>query len=211
MIIGIEGPAGSGKSTMAKTVAAELGATVVEGGAWYRALTYLAQTRAIDSTDIERLIAEVISNRVEILPQQDGSTRVILNGQDVTDDIYTDIVSVAVPAISQHLQVRSVVESQMVSFVRAQPKVIVVGRHVRRALPEAPVLRLTIDDSEADRRHTIRAGKAAQSVAERNVADRKIAELLGSTEEGVTIVDVSGMDKTQQVDVLRQFIVAQQP
>lgn len=56
MMVGIEGPAGAGKSTMARTVAAERRAVVIEGGAWYRALAYEALVKNIDPQNTLSLV-----------------------------------------------------------------------------------------------------------------------------------------------------------
>lgn len=83
-----------------------------------------------------------------------------------------------------------------------------VGRHLRRSLPEIPVLRLIIDEQEADRRHRQRANDTAQTVRDRNRYDAANAVLLGTVKyrDNVSEVDVTDLTQEEQADVLRQFI-----
>ena len=209
MIIGIEGPAAAGKTTMARTVASEIGATVIEGGSWYRALTYTSQMEGIDPSDTERLVARAQTLDLSLTPTPTGGTRVNLAGQDVTELLRTDKVSIAIGPISQNLAVREVIDPQIRAVVRAQDVAILVGRHIKKLLPEAAVLHLTIDPEEADRRHEGRAGEGAQSVQDRIAADKITAQLLGADGLSDTTVDVTHITQSEQADILRAFIRSQ--
>ena len=207
MIIGIEGPAGAGKSTMANTVAIELGARVIEGGAWYRALTYLALQSGVDLQDTDELVKLATDLDLKIIPQKGAKNRLELAGQDVTAAIYTEDVSVNVSIVAGQLPVREKIERKIVEAARVPGLSIVVGRHLRKALPEAHILRITISDEEADRRHLLRSGQAAQSVQARNREDVEIGKKLGITDmDNVTLLDVSDLSETEQADALRLFI-----
>lgn len=206
MIIGIEGPAGAGKSTMARTVAVEIGAVVIEGGAWYRALTYEALSRAVDLNNTAALID--LANRLDItaISASDGGTEIRINGSDVTQQIYSSDVDQSVAIVAQQLNVRSIVEPKIIEAVRSADTVIIVGRHIRKVLPEAKVLRLTIDEQEAERRYRHRMGRTGESVTARNERDVLTAQKLGVTVDGAVEVDVSAMDMAAQAEVLRRFI-----
>jgi len=206
MIIGIEGPAGAGKSTMARTVATEIGAIVIEGGAWYRALTYEALRRKIDVTNTQAIID--IAETMIIIPVNDpnGQTGIMMNDVDVTDELYEAVVDRSVATIAQQLPVRSVIEPKIIEAVRAQDDVIIVGRHLRKALPEAAILRLVIEDHEVERRHRLRGGETDRLVASRNARDAATAHLLGMSTDGVVEIDVTTMTPSGQADALRQFI-----
>jgi cytidylate kinase len=104
MIITIDGPAGSGKSTSAKLIARRLGFTYLDTGAMYRAITYLAlKNKALnDQNEIIRL-----SENAKIgLDFIDGITKVTLNGQDVTSEIRSLEVNSNVSEISAIPEVR---------------------------------------------------------------------------------------------------------
>lgn len=208
MIIAVEGPAGSGKSTMAKTVAAELSIPVAEGGAWYRALTFFALQKNIKADDTERLIEEASKLSLNYEKNEAGVYELKVHGASLAD-LYEEHVSVAIAPIAQNIAVRKVIEPLIAKAVRGFDAVIIVGRHIRRSVPEARVLRITIDSAEAERRHGIRAGEKARSVAARNETDKVTARLLGSTEEGVTLLDVTNLTQKEQADALRGFIANQ--
>ena len=84
----IDGPAGAGKSTIAKRVAARLGFTYIDSGAMYRAVALWALRRKVDAGDMHRMEQLAIAAEIELLPG-----RIRLNGEDVTDAIRTPEVS----------------------------------------------------------------------------------------------------------------------
>lgn len=202
MIIGLEGPAGAGKTTMARTVASEFGAVVVEGGAWYRALAYEARRRDIPVYDVDNLIglAEQLTLRLE------SPNRIMLEGNDVTDALYSPDIAVAVPQIARHLPVREKIEPKIVAEARAHDLTINVGRHLRTVLPEAYILAVKIDPDEAIRRSQHSAAHDVQSLKQRRDMDEQTKQLLGETDDGKVVVDVTDMSPAQQADTLRQFI-----
>lgn len=111
MRIAIDGPSGSGKSTIGHALAQQLGATFVDTGLMYRALTLAAIERGADPDDeaaLERLAGEMpITVR---RPRRDAPGRretVLLGGRDVTDDLRTPRVDNAVSAVSRHAAVRA--------------------------------------------------------------------------------------------------------
>ncbi len=86
MIITIDGPAGSGKSTAARQLARALGIAFLDTGATYRAATLKALREGVNLEDVAALVAAVKAARIDVQPQDDGS-QVLLDGQDVTDEI----------------------------------------------------------------------------------------------------------------------------
>lgn len=210
MIIGIEGPAGSGKSTMARTVAAELGTMVIEGGAWYRALTFVAHEKGLDLQDTAQLVTLAKNLGLQVLPASDGSSLLMIGDRDITKDAYSEETSVRTPIVAAQIPVREIIEPLILAAALNQELSIVIGRHLYRMFPEVRVLRLTIDEAEAERRHKVRAGEIAQSVKERNRADAEIHRRLSVPHDGQVEVDVSGMTQEEQAEVLRQFITSEQ-
>ncbi len=95
----IDGPAGSGKSTTAKLLAARLGFIYLDTGAMYRCVTLAAISRGLDIRDeqaVGRLAGELT---IDFIPTEDGN-RVILNERDVTTDIRTPAIDAAVSPVS---------------------------------------------------------------------------------------------------------------
>lgn len=105
VIITIDGPAGSGKSTSAKLVARKLGFTYLDTGAMYRAITYLALNG--NCIDNEELIVEIAQKAEINLQTINGKTEVHINNQDVTDLIRTFEVNSKVSDVSKIPEVRT--------------------------------------------------------------------------------------------------------
>jgi cytidylate kinase len=104
-IIAIDGPAGSGKSTTARKLAARLGFTYLDTGAMYRALTYFALQANIDPSDGAKLTA--LAEKVPIeFETGDDVNKVFINGQDVTEEIRSPEVTKHVSEVSAHKGVR---------------------------------------------------------------------------------------------------------
>jgi cytidylate kinase len=107
-VITIDGPAGSGKSTVSRMLAERLNYAFLDTGALYRAVAYSASKKGIPPDDEERL--KSLCNRIEIeVRNQDGVMKVLVDGEDVSDRIRTPWVSMmasrvsAVPAVRQAL------------------------------------------------------------------------------------------------------------
>jgi len=108
MIIAIDGPAGAGKSTVAKQIAQKLGFLYVDTGAMYRALTLKALREKIDPKDSSRIIQMALHSQVDLKNNQDGSLSVFLDNQDVTCEIRQPRITRAVSDIARIKEVRQV-------------------------------------------------------------------------------------------------------
>ncbi len=108
MIIAIDGPAGAGKSTVAKTIAQKLGFLYVDTGAMYRALTLKAIREKIDSKDISRIIEMAGRSRIDLRNNQDGSLIIFLDKEDVTGAIRKPLITKSVSDIARIKEVREV-------------------------------------------------------------------------------------------------------
>ena len=101
MIIAIDGPAGSGKSTIAKLVALELGFEYLDTGAMYRMVTLRLVNKKISLEDIRSIEKELKNMKIDIL-----NNRFFLNNVDVTDEIRTPIVSENVSKVAKIKEIR---------------------------------------------------------------------------------------------------------
>ena len=108
MIIAIDGPAGAGKSTVAKIIAQKLGFLYIDTGAMYRALTLKALEEKIDSQDSSQLIKMTCNTKIELTNDADGSLRVFLDGRDVTRQIRQPQITKFVSDIAKIKEVRQV-------------------------------------------------------------------------------------------------------
>ena len=108
MIIAIDGPAGAGKSTVARTIAHKLGFLYIDTGAIYRALTLKALDERIGERDILRLVEMANNTTIELMNEPDGFLRVLLDGRDVTDIIRQTHITKLVSEIAKIKEVRQV-------------------------------------------------------------------------------------------------------
>ena len=137
--VAIDGPAGAGKSTIAKRLAKELGFYYVDTGAIYRTLGYFMDLVGIGPKDIDgitRLIDEVV---IEIEYDEDGSQHMFMNEIDVTEDIRTPEMSKIASAISAHKLVRDTLLDMQRDMAKKH-NVIMDGRDIGTVvLPRADV------------------------------------------------------------------------
>jgi CMP/dCMP kinase len=108
MIVAIDGPAGAGKSTVARRLAARLGFRYLDTGAMYRAVTWLAMQRGYDLSDGEKLGRLSAENPVEF----DEARRVSIAGYDVTASIREARIDRQVPVVAAHQAVREVMRER---------------------------------------------------------------------------------------------------
>ncbi len=107
IIIAIDGPAGSGKSTTARLVAQKLGYIYIDTGAMYRALTLKVIEAGIDPKDENSIVELAEKTKIELL-YQNGNLKVMLDDKDVTEKIRTPEVTSLVSIVSAHPKVRDV-------------------------------------------------------------------------------------------------------
>jgi CMP/dCMP kinase len=134
--IAIDGPAGAGKSTVAKALAKELGYIYIDTGAMYRALTWSALNNEIDLADPLSLAS--LAQRLEIhFSASHGSQRLICNDFDLTDLIRTPEINNSVSLVAVHPLVREIMVRKQRQMARAN-NVVMDGRDIGElVLPEA--------------------------------------------------------------------------
>jgi CMP/dCMP kinase len=146
LIIAIDGPAGAGKSTVARMLARRLGLTYVDSGATYRAAAFRVLEAGVVAED-EARVAEVVARAEIAFQTTDGQPRVLVDGQDVTDKIRSSEVTLAAARVSRLPEVRK----KLVALQRTLAKgrgVVMEGRDIGTVVFHDAPLKIFL---EADR------------------------------------------------------------
>ena len=213
--IAIDGPAGAGKSTIAKILAKELELIYVDTGALYRTIGYYVTSRGIDTADSEAVVAALSGLKVE-LKYVDGVQRVFANGEDVSDLIRTPAISMAASAVSAIPAVRAYLLDTQRGIAAGQ-SVVMDGRDIGTViLPDAKVkIYLSASpESRAQRRFDELQAKGDPATYEEVLADmikrdyddmhREIAPLKQA--EDAIPVDTSGETLEQSVAKIKDIV-----
>ena len=137
--IAIDGPAGAGKSTIAKALAKELGFRYVDTGAIYRTVAYFMDLLGVSPKDVDGVERYIDELTIGIEYDEEGKQHMIMNGMDVTGDIRTQDISQKASLVSAHAVVREVL-LDMQRDVAKQHNVIMDGRDIGTVvLPKANV------------------------------------------------------------------------
>ena len=137
--IAIDGPAGAGKSTIAKRLAKELGYYYVDTGAIYRTVAYFLDLLGVSPKDVDGVERYIDELTINIEYDETGKQHMIMNGMDVSDDIRTQDISQKASLVSAHAVVRSVL-LDMQRQVAREHNVIMDGRDIGTVvLPKANV------------------------------------------------------------------------
>jgi cytidylate kinase len=139
LVIAIDGPVGAGKSTVAKLVARKLGYLYVDTGAMYRAVALKALRLGMDINDPIVMAMSAEATDIQLQQQEDGSVRVFLDGEDVTEAIRTPEVSEASSIVSAHEGVRKVLAERQKAMAKLGG-VVMEGRDIQTVIaPDAEV------------------------------------------------------------------------
>ena len=162
MLIAIDGPAGAGKSTVARGVAEALGFTYLDSGAMYRSVALAAVRRNVDVDDGEKL--GLLAGGLVIALDGD---RVLLDGEDVSAAIRAPEVSLAASRVSVHPQVRDALVARQRALIDAG-SYVAEGRDIGTVVsPDAPLkIFLTASPEERARRRATQTGEPAKQVLE---------------------------------------------
>lgn len=203
LVVAIDGPAGAGKSTVGRALAARLGLAYLDTGAMYRAMTFAVQQRGIPEGDLAE-VAEVAPGVVIELDPESG--RVLVDGVDATREIRSREVTSAVSQIAANPAVRTELVDQQRAWVATRGGAVVEGRDIGSVVfPDAP-LKLYVTASarvRAERRVAEIGGDVGEveaSIIERDRKDStRATSPLTELDDAVTI-DTTGMPVDAVVD-----------
>ena len=218
LIVAIDGPAGAGKSTVAKRVAKELGYTYMDTGAMYRAFAWKVKQRGIEPEEGEKLRAALRQTKIE-LAERDGNLKILLDGEDVTAQIRTPELSQWASKVSALKPVRE----RMVELQRAMGArggVVAEGRDIGTVVfPQAEVkVFLTAGSVERARRRFEELGiqekqvtleETLEEMEERDRRDQERAVAPLRKAEGAIAIDSTGCSVEEVVERIMQEVKRQ--
>ncbi|MFF2368937.1 (d)CMP kinase [Agromyces sp. NPDC058110] len=218
VVVAIDGPAGSGKSSVSKEVAKRLGFGFLDTGAAYRALAWHVQASGIDTDDAASVISSLATFDYRIGTDPAGYS-VHVGDVDVTAAIRDPAISAVVSRVARVPEVRTHLIELFRSLMAAEPRagIVVEGRDITTVVaPDAPVRILLTASPEvrASRRSAELGGSATASVGDamrkRDEADSKVVDFMTAA-EGVVTVDSTELDFEQTVDAVIAVIGNAQP
>ena len=210
LVVAIDGPSGSGKSSTARGVAEKLGLAYLDTGAMYRAAAWLvAEEGATDPAEITRLIDAAVLD-ISTDPQ---AFRISINGHDVTAAIREPRISQFVSTVATIQPVRDLLAARQREIIAAATGGIVAeGRDITTVVaPDAPVRVLLVADPQARiaRREAELAGAAntaevTDQIVRRDRDDSTVAAFTEAA-EGVTVIDSTHLDLAEVIDQISRL------
>jgi cytidylate kinase len=222
LVVAIDGPSGSGKSSVSREVARRLGLEYLDTGAMYRAVCWACLQAGIDLDDSEAVATCARGLRLHLDTDPDSPT-VEVDGQDVSAAIRTTEISAEVSRVAVNLQVRAELrqrQREIIDAARRGPRAgcVAEGRDVTTVVaPEAEVrVLLTADEPARLRRRSLEvrgrdddAAIAAtrDEVLRRDADDSRVAQFLQAA-DGVVYLDSSALSREQTVQAVLETVVA---
>ncbi len=213
LVVAIDGPSGSGKSSTARGVARRLGLCYLDTGSMYRAATWLALRSGLElksgagSTDPQQLSTLVAGAELEVDLDPESAT-ISVNGTDVSEPIRTPEVSAAVSVVATNLDVRhDLIGRQQALIAGTEHGIVVEGRDITTVVaPQAQVRVLLVADPEARvARRQAELGAAVpgadvtDQVIRRDADDSTVAAFTDAA-PGVTVVDSTHLSLDEVID-----------
>ena len=200
-VIAIDGPAGSGKSSVSKEVARRLGFGYLDTGAGYRALALHGLNNP--GQQIQQLF-DTFDYAISLDPEH---PEVMLGDEDVTAEIRTERIASAVSQIAKLPEVRKFQLEDARALITAcdMPGIVVEGRDITTVVAPDAQLRILLTASEAVRlaRRGLENSESAENLKARDASDSKVVEFMTAA-EGVYLVDTTDLDFESSVaEVLR--------
>lgn len=208
-VVAIDGPAGAGKSTVARALARRLGLDYLDTGAMYRAVAVAARLAGLDPADAEP-VAE-LARRVRLHVDDHG---VLLDGEDVTTAIRTTQATTDVSAVASNPAVRAELVARQRAWGIERGGGVIEGRDIGTVVFPDAVLKvyLTASPHERASRRVAQSGgdveEVAAAIARRDAIDRGRADGPLMEADGSVTIDSTGRTITEVVDELEALVEA---
>lgn len=201
--VAVDGPAGSGKSTVAKEIAKALGILYIDTGAMYRTVGMACLKKGIDPADEGAVVASLDDLDMKIFPEA-GGQRILLDGEDITSRIRTEEIGKAASSVAAYQKVREKLVEIQQGLTKEQ-SVIMDGRDIgTKVLPDAEVkiyLDASVEERAKRRVGELEAqGKTAdleiirEEIAQRDYQDMHRENSPLCRAEDAVNVDTTGLD-----------------
>lgn len=196
--VAIDGPAASGKSTVARRLAKRLGLIMINTGAMYRAVAWATLQRGIQATDAAAVVAMLDQVHFQC-GVENGNSTILVDGVDPGDALRSDAVNSRVSAVAAVPEVRHLLVEKQREYLKLG-SLVMEGRDIGSVVFPATPYKLYIDASEEVRlaRRSAEGLKDEVSQRDREDSKRKTSPLVVA--EGATVIDSSEMDIEQVVE-----------
>ncbi|HEY7626450.1 MAG TPA: (d)CMP kinase [Ilumatobacteraceae bacterium] len=206
-VIAIDGPAGAGKSTVARALAARLGLDYLDTGAMYRAVTWAAMRRGIDVTDVDRVAA-----LAEDVPLEVGERGVLVDGFDATSEIRSPEVTAAVSAVAANSRVRTELVKRQRTWATERGGGVLEGRDIGSVVFPNAELKLHLTASprvRAERRGAetgVDVDEIEAAILRRDNYDSARADSPLVQADGSVVVDTTGLSIDEVLERIERLL-----
>ncbi len=212
LVIAIDGPSGSGKSSVSKAVARKLGAAYLDTGAMYRAITYSVLADGTDLSDAAAIAQAVRDAKLSISVDPDAEL-VQIGGEDVTAAIREPRISEQVSTVATNLDARAELVRRQQQIIAENTRIVAEGRDITTVVaPDADArILLTASEEARLRRRGLQLGgtqnesQLATQVLARDAKDSTVVNFTQAA-DGVMTVDSSDLDFEQTIDAVLDAI-----
>jgi cytidylate kinase len=202
-VVAIDGPVGSGKSTVAKAVAARLDLPYLESGAMYRVVALAAVRRGIDPE--AEGSGEALTSIAADVPMELGE-RILLEGVDVTADLRSKEVGRVVSAVAASAGVRTELVRRQREWVEGEGGAVVEGRDIGSVVFPDADLKVFLTASAGERARRRELDETADDLARRDLMDstRAVSPLI--VPQGAVVIDTTGRPIDDVVDEILRLL-----
>lgn len=212
IVVAVDGPAGSGKSSVSKEASRRLGFDYLDTGAAYRALTWVALENGADTSDADEIV-ELLQDFPYRTELGEHGTIVRIGDIDVSDEIREPRISAVVSDVARIPAVRSALNDAFRRIISGTPSagIVVEGRDITTVVaPDAPVrILLTADEAVRIARRSAElapdAASTADQLRERDRRDAQVVDFMTAA-PGVTTIDSTDLDFAQTVDAVVRLV-----